>query len=193
MFNTRTRACEDRIVGLQQSHVRPINREKRSVATECGQKLHLSVVYGCTFLEQTGWSNFNEGRDLQCAVEDYYRRFDVYPETGLVDHIYQTRANRSYCQELGICLTGSALGRKKAGSEAKEQRQMYQDSCVCNAVEGRNGNLKRRFGLDLVFWRQCENAKTEAALNILAINAAYRLCRWLMRFLGCCGLKVVFQ
>ena len=70
---------------------------------------------------------------------------------------------------------------------------MYQDSCDRNAIEGRNGNLKRKFGLDLIFCKLDENAKTEAALNILAMNAAYRLCRWLMQILGFFRINVVFQ
>ena len=193
MFDTGIHACENRIVSLEQPHVRPINRGKRPIATEFGQKLHLSVVDGYTYLEQTSWRNFNEGCDLQAAVEDYYRRFGVYPEAVLADRIYQTRANRSYCKELDIRLTGPALGRKKAGTEAKEQRQMHQDTCDRNAIEGRNGTLKRKYGLDLIYCKLDENAKTEAALNILAMNAAYRLCRWLLQILGCFKLRVVFQ
>ena len=64
--------------------------------------------------------------------------------------IYQTRDNRKYCSDLGIRLTGPALGRKTKAASLKEARQMYQDSCERNAVEGRNGNLKRQFGLDLI-------------------------------------------
>lgn len=193
MFDTKTHVCENRIVSLQQPHVRPINRGKRPVATEFGQKLHLSVVDGYTFLEKTSWNNFNEGCDLQAAAEEYHRRFGVYPEAVLADRIYQTRANRSYCAELGIRLSGPALGRKRAGTEKKEQRQMLRDSGERNAIEGRCGNLKRKFGLELIFCKLDECAKTEAALNILAMNTAYRLCRWLMQFCYFFRIKFVFQ
>ena len=44
---------------------------------------------------------------------------------------------------------------------------MYKDACDRNAVEGRNGNAKRRFGLDLITARLDETAKTEAALILL--------------------------
>ena len=37
-------------------------------------------------------------------------------------------------------------------------------ACDRNAVEGRNGNAKRRFGLDLIAAKLDETAKTEAAL-----------------------------
>lgn len=182
MYDNHTHKCEDRIVSLEQPHVRPIQRGKRPNPTEFGQKLHLSVVDGFTFLEQTSWSNFNEGCDLQAAVEDFFRKFGHYPEAVLADKIYQTRANRAFCKEKGIRLTGPALGRPKAGeADRKQQRQMYKDACDRNAIEGRNGNAKRRFGLDLIAAKLDETAKTEAALILIAMNAAYRLARWLLR------------
>lgn len=192
MFDTHSHKCEDRIVSLEQPHVRPIQRGKRPNPTEFGQKLHLSVVDGYTYLEQTCWDNFNEGCDLQAVVEDYYRKFGFYPEAVLADKIYQTRANRAYCKEKGIRLTGPALGRpKSAEADRKQKRQMYQDACDRNAVEGRNGNAKRRFGLDLISTKLDETSKTEACLIILAMNAACKLARWLLRFFEIWGKRVI--
>lgn len=194
MYENNTHICEDRIVSLQQPHVRPINRGKRPNPTEFGQKLHLSVVDGYTYLEQTSWKNFNEGTDLIPVVEEYKRKFGYYPKAVLGDKIYQNRKNRAYCAERGIRLSGPALGRKKSGdSGAKEKRQMYQDACERNAIEGRNGNAKRRFGLDLIMSKLDETAKTEAALCILAMNAAHKLALWLLRFFGVPQLILVFQ
>lgn len=194
MYENRTHVCKDRIVSLSQPFVRPINRGKRPNPTEFGQKLHLSVVDGYTLLEQTSWNNFNESTDLRAVAEDYRRKFGYYPEAILADKIYQTRANRSWCKEHGIRLSGPALGRPRSGeSGAKEARQMYTDACERNAVEGRNGNLKRRFGLDLIMSKLDETAKTEAALNILAMNAAHRLRRWLIRFFRFSTMWTVFQ
>ena len=59
---------------------------------------------------------------------------------------------------------------------------MYIDSCERNAIEGCNGNAKRRFGLDRIFSKLDETAKTEAALILLAMNASLRLARWLAYF-----------
>ncbi len=183
MFDSNTHTCPDRIVSLEQPHVRPICRGKRPNPTEFGQKLHLSVVDGYTFLEQTSWNNFNEGTDLQAAVEDYFRKFGCYPAAVLVDKIYQTRANKLFCKKWGIRLSGLPLGRRRSDvTDAKLQRQMYKDSCERNTIESRNGNAKRRFGLDLIMAKLDETAKTEAALVILAMNATHRLALWLVRF-----------
>lgn len=111
-----------------------------------------------------------------------YINHSCYSEAVLADKIYQTRANRALCKEKGIRLTGPALGRPKAGeSDRKQKRQMYKDACDRNAVEGRNGNAKRRFGLDLIAAKLDETAKTEAALILVAMNAAHGLARWLLR------------
>ena len=183
MYDNDTHICEDRIVSLEQPHVRPIQRCKRPNPTEFGQKLHLSVVDGYTYLEQTSWSNFNEGSDLETAVEDYFRKFACYPSAVLADRIYQTRRNKMFCAQLGIRLSGPPLGRRKASeADTKIKRQIYRDACERNAIEGRNGNAKRRFGLDRLFSKRDKTAKTEAALIILAMNASLRLVRWLALF-----------
>ena len=144
-------------------------------------------------MERSSWNNFNEGKDLISTAENYKRKFGCYPSAILADRIYQTRENRNYCAERGIRLSGPSLGRRKNGEDAKAQRQIYRDSCERNAVEGRNGNAKRRWGLGLIMSKLDETAKTEAALNIIAMNVAHRLTRWLLRLFGFPRVVLVFQ
>ncbi len=194
MYENKTHTCENRIVSLHQPHVRPIHRGKRPNHTEFGQKLHLSVVDGYTYLEQTCWSNFNEGKDLIAVTEDYKRKFGCYPKAILADKLYQTRENRNYCKERGIRLSGPPLGRGRAGdTDTKVKRQIYRDACERNVIEGRNGNVKRRWGLGLIMSKLDETAKTEAALNIIAMNVAFRLAQWLLRLFRFQQLILVFQ
>ena len=59
----------------------------------------------------------------------------------------------------------------------------FNEGCdLVAAVEGRNGNAKRRFELDRLFSKPDETAKTEAALILLAMNACHRLACWLVLF-----------
>jgi len=176
MYDTRSSKCDDRIVSLHQPHVRPIVRGKARSKYEFGQKLHLSVVDGYTFIETQSWNNFNEGNELQELANRYRERFGYYPAAILADKIYQTRENRAFCKLNEIRLSGPPLGRpRKDQSEEVRMKQTYLDACDRNVVEGRNGNLKRRFGLDLITSVLDENAKTEAALQILAMNLLQRL------------------
>ena len=202
MFDNNKRSCENRIVSTEQPHVRPIVRGKRPEPTEFGQKLHLSVVDGYVYLEQTSWNNFNESGDLKSCVAEYYRRFGCYPEAVLADKIYQTKENRKLCKALGIRLSGPALGRKSREQSELEKEQMYKDSCERNWVEGKNGLAKRRYGLDLIMSKLDENAKTEVAFALLAMNASRKL-RELLSYLfraadifglfGCSNLDRLFQ
>jgi hypothetical protein len=182
MFDNNKRSCENRIVSIEQPHVHPIVRGKRPDPTEFGQKLHLSVVDGYVYLEQTAWNNYNESTDLRACVAEYYRRFECLPSAILADKIYQTRANRAFCNQYGIRLSGPALGRKTEEKSQQEKEQMYQDSCERNIIEGRNGLAKRRYGLDLIMSKLEENAKTEAAFSILVMNAFRKIREVFMRF-----------
>ena len=184
MHENGTHKSDDRIVSLQQPHIRPIVRGKRPEPTEFGQKLHLSVVDGYTFIEQTSWNNFNEGKDLPAAVENYRRRYGCYPKAVLADKLYQTRENRKYCKDRNIRISGPKLGRPKAGQDPEEdQKQMYQDACDRNVIEGKNGTAKRRYGLSLICSKLDETSKTEAALSILMMNAWKRVYEELFHFL----------
>ena len=62
---------------------------------------------------------------------------------------------------------GSGTAQERGIPAPRRPDKIYKDACARNAVEGRDGNLKRRYGLDLIMSKLDETAKTEAALNIL--------------------------
>ena len=183
MFENGKQSCKDRIVSLEQPHVRPIVRGKRPNPTEFGQKVHLSVVDGYVYLEQTSWNNFNESTDLIACVKEYKRRFGVYPKAVLADKIYQTKNNKKYCKLRGIRLSGKALGRKNEAQKEAEKQQMYRDSCERNWVEGKNGLLKTRYGMSRVMCKLDGTAKTDLVFAILAMNAFRKLREDILRLL----------
>ncbi len=120
-------------------------------------------------------------------LKEFYRKLGV--KTLLKKHFHTTDS-----ASFRIRLSGPPLGRKRAGEAGgKENRQMQKDACERNGIESSNGVAKRRYGLDLIMAKLDETAKTEAALVILAMNAAHRLRRWLLRFFKFLALEVVFQ
>jgi hypothetical protein len=175
MYDNKTNRCEGKIMSLRQPHVRAILRNKAGAKYEYGQKLALSNVDGFVFIEKQSWENFNEGSLLIESVENYYRHFGYYPECILADQIYRTKENRDYCNSKNIRLSGPRLGRKTEEQKEKEAKQAYKDSCERNAMEGSNGVLKRRYGLDLIMCILKHSAELEAALQILAMNLQRRL------------------
>jgi hypothetical protein len=170
MHRDRSHTCEDRIVSLRQPHVRPMVRGKSGKRYEFGQKMALSVVGGYTFIERQSFDNFHEGIGLKESVERFKVLYGCYPEAVQADMIYRNRENLSFCKLNGIRLSGPKLGRP--GKDIQRDRAIEkQDHRERNIIEGRNGMVKRRFGLDLIFSILPETAMTEAALQVLCMNA----------------------
>jgi transposase, IS5 family len=167
MYDGDVRRIDDRIVSLAQPHVRPIVRGKAGTPVEFGAKIAVSCVDGKVFLERLSWDNFNESVDFPEQVEAYRTRFGHYPESVHVDQIYRTKGNRAYCQERGIRISGSPLGRPK--KDEKEQaalrKQTLEDIGVRNQIEGKFGQGKRRFSLGLIKSKLAETAETSIAIT----------------------------
>lgn len=192
MAQSGTRSCKDRIVSLRQPHVRPIKRGKAGRETEFGQKLALAVVEGFTFIEEQSWDNFAEGATLIDSAERYRERHGVYPKAILADMTYRNRKNLDFCKVHHIRLSGPRLGRPKESEREQDRQQAYKDSCKRNIVEGRNGTVKRRFGLDLVMAYLADSAMTEAALAIFAMNVSHCM-RFFLRWFFQDSLRSKFR
>ena len=152
-----------------------------------GQKLGFSVVDCFTFIDEQSFDSFNEGITLIDSAEKYKARFGYYPERILADTIYRKCENRRFCKEHRIRLSGPRLGRLKVEEREADREQTYRDSCDRNIVESRNGIAKRRYGLDRILAYLADTAKTESAVIVFAMNAAYCL-----RVLFCLFLQMLF-
>ena len=114
MYEGRTHQVADRIVSISQPQVRPIVRGKPTSKTEFGAKISVSHVHeGYVLLDKLSWDAFNESGGFIEEVESYRKRFGFYPVSVHADEIYRTRANRRYCKEKGIRLSGKPLGRPR--------------------------------------------------------------------------------
>jgi IS5 family transposase len=102
----------------------------------------------------------------------YRRRHGHYPAVNCADQIYRTRSNRAFCQRHGIRLSGPRLGRPKIDPEmvAAEKQQFIDDQRQRNAVEGKIGQGKRRFGLGLIREKLSTTQGSTIALNVLVMN-----------------------
>jgi transposase, IS5 family len=191
MYDHRSHRVDDRIVSISQPHVRPIKRGKAGSDTEFGAKVSVSLVKGYGFVDRTSWDNFNECQDLQEQVEDYKRRFGVYPESVHADRIYRTRDNLRYCKKRGIRLSGPRLGRPpKVTPENADQLRLAalearQDELDRIPIEGKFGQGKRRFGLGRLMTKLACTSETAIALCFLVMN----LEKWLKAIFLCLFFK----
>ena len=170
MYEKKTNKVENRIVSVSQPHVRPIVRGKAGKAVEFGAKISASNVNGFVFLDKLSWDNYNESGDLQARIEEYKRETGCYPESVHVDKIYRTKANRAYCKERGIRMSGPPLGRPPKEVSKEKKQEARSDERVRNAIEGKFGQGKRRFSLGRVMAKLPETSETVIAMNFLVMN-----------------------
>lgn len=178
MYEQRTQRIDDRIVSIAQPHVRPIKRGKAGRDTEFGAKLSLSVVGGFSFVDRLSWDNYNESLDLVGQIERYRRRFGFYPASVHVDRIYRTRANRAYCKQHGIRMSGPPLGRPSQQVSSADKKQARLDEGIRNRVEGKFGQVKRRFGLGRIMAKLACTSAAQISLSFLVANLEQAL-RWI--------------
>jgi IS5 family transposase len=175
MYDEKTHRIDGRIVSIPQPHIRPIVRGKTHEPTEFGAKVAIGLVGGYAFLTCAAWENYPESSTLKDAVEQYRMALGTYPKTLIADRVYPTKENREWCKERGIRLSGPRLGRKSEQMIAEEQKQIYEDSCERNAVEGEFGTVKRRYGLDRIMAKLPDTSLSSIAMGFFVANMERRL------------------
>ena len=172
MYKNQSHSIEERIVSISQPHIRPIVRGKANAPVEFGAKLSVSLTDGYAFIDTLSWDAYHEGIYLKDSIESYKERFGTYPEAVLADTIYRTRENRQLCKELGIRLSGPKLGRPSINQQknTEQKRIERQDHAERNAIEGKFGEGKRKYGLGLIQARLKQTGETVIALQFFIMN-----------------------
>ena len=182
MHQDKSHSVSHRIVSISQPHVRPIVRGKTSKPVEFGAKISLSHrPGGYVTLDRISWEAYNEAGDLPEQVDYYYARHGYYPESVHADKIYQTRANRAFCKEKNIRLSGKPLGRpqkvteenKEAVAQAKEQRR--QDNLDRIPIEGKFGIAKRKGSLGRIMGKLSQTSESLIHVAVLVLNLDQKL------------------
>lgn len=136
MYKNKVHSVLESIVSIDQPYIRPIVRGKAATPTEFGAKMDLSLdENGMARLEKLSYEAYNESDVLIGAIERYAEREGHYPERVLVDQIYRTRKNLSFCKERGIKDVGPLAWKAEKRyvyperrAEDSVQRQYRQDS-----------------------------------------------------------------
>ena len=187
MYKEKKNSIPNRIVSLSQPYIRPIVRGKAKTPTEFGAKFDMSIdENGMAILEKMSFDAYNESDVLIGAIERYYERWKHYPEKALVDQIYRTRKNLTFCKEHGIRISGSALGRPKKDPSADIKTE-YQDAVDRIEVERGFSLAKRNFGLGCIWTKLDSTTRYSIALSIIAMNlhrlTGISFCQFIKRLL----------
>ena len=182
MYRERGHRCDDRIVSISQPHVRPIVRGKVSQRVEFGAKISASHVDGFIMLDRFSWDAYNETSDLTEQAEAFRQRFGHYPASIHADKIYQTRANRAWCKERDIRLSGKPLGRPREMTRGEKRRQR-QDEKDRIPIEGKFGNAKRKGTLQRIMAKLAVTSRTVVTIGLIVLNldAMLRILRALIQ------------
>jgi hypothetical protein len=187
MYKNKVHSVPERIVSIDQPYIRPIVRGKAATPTEFGAKMDLSLdENGMARLEKLSYEAYNESDVLIGAIERYAEREGHYPERVLVDQIYRTRKNLSFCKERGIRMSGPLLGRpRKDVSVRKEERKIaYRDNTDRIAVERAFALAKHSYGLGLITAKLDETTRNAIAMSVLAMNIDRILAKRMFIFLA---------
>ncbi len=180
MFDNNIHKVENRIVNLAQPHVRAVKRGKKGREVEFGAKVSIALIDGFSFIDRADFNPYNESTDLIPSIEKYKKLFGYNPESIHVDQIYRNRENIKYCKANGIRISGPPLGRPKTKGLSQldltiRKKLARQDEISRIPVEGKIGELKRRFSLDKVMEKLDTTAKTTISITILISNLKKRL------------------
>ena len=80
------------------------------------------------------------------------------------------RENRAWCHEKGIRISGPPLGRPPVNVSKEKKKQALEDDRVRNAIEGKFGEGKRRFGLNRIMAKLDKTSQTTIAIIFLVMN-----------------------
>ena len=170
MYRDRRRRVDNRIVSIEQPHVRPIKRGKGGTKnTEFGPKVNLSLSEGLLRADQIEFDNFSESTKLIEQVEDYKRLYGYYPARVLADKIYWTHENRKWLKTRKIDIGGVPMGRKKEQTKYQREKERKKTNAR-SQVEGAFGNAKTRYGMERIKTKRPDTTKASINLSILAIN-----------------------
>lgn len=189
MYDNKVHSVEHRIVSISQPWIRPIVRGKLKAPVEFGAKFDLSLdSEGYGRIERISFEAYNENVCLKEAVKHFKERTGYYPQRILADQIYRTRANRNYCKDLGIRLSGPKLGRPSTKVKA-DKKQEYRDNTDRIEVERTFSVSKRCYGMGCIVTKLKETQLTSMALSVFVTNL-FKIQRrilclffWLSRFL----------
>jgi hypothetical protein len=170
VYEEKTHLVKNRIVSINQPYLRPIVRGKAKNPVEFGAKFDLSIdEHGYGRIEKLSFEAYNESTVLQDSIERYKERIGHYPKRVLVDQIYRTRNNRSYCKLKDIRLPGPKLGRPSKDNDYDKKIE-YQDNVDRIEVERSFSLSKRCYNLGLIKTKLKETTMTSIALSIFVTN-----------------------
>jgi len=173
MFDNKTHRVQNRIVSITQPYIRPVVRGKEKAPVEFGPKYDVSVdEQGHGRLEKVSFDPYNECTILISVLEKYKERTGHYPKRVLVDKIYRTRENRTFCERNGIVMSGRKSGRPPKDDKERRTAEKNERKNDIDRIEVERffSVSKRNCGAGLIMTKLSQTTLGSVALTILVAN-----------------------
>ena len=163
----------DRIVSLNQPHIRPIVRGKTNKPVEFGPKVNILRIGCISLIEYSSFNAFHEGnRMTECCTK--YTHITGKCQQFAADAIYATNANRRFATQNNIQTSFKHKGKMKNDPILKKQEMALKQELSkvrSTHLEGSFGNQKQHYAANKITAKtpQTQNFALFAAL--LTANA----------------------
>lgn len=109
---------------------------------------------------------------MQGQINAYKNVHGFWPESVHADKIYRNRSNITFCKKHSIRFSGQKLGRpfEDVALLKAMKKQWREDERIRNAVEGKFGEGKRKYGIDRIMAKLKETGETVISLVFLVMN-----------------------
>jgi hypothetical protein len=168
-FSYPDQKIKARILSISQPHLRSIYRGKPGAQFEIGAQIDVSVIDSFGRLERLSFDPYHEGENLISAILKYYTTYGYYPEEVMVDHLYRTKENIKFCNDLNIKIIGAPLGKTKEAHN-QDKKQVKRSEIERIEVERKFSLLKCKYGLKQLATKTAHTTQTAISLAIITMN-----------------------
>jgi transposase, IS5 family len=172
-FDQPESKIEQRIVSLQQPHIRPIVRGKEVKKVEFGPKVNMLRIGGINLIEKCAYDNFNEGTRFVNTCTIYQELTGTCQQIG-ADAIYATNKNRQFATKNDIATCFKFKGKLPADEDKKKEKiKAAQTIHTIRAthMEGSFGNEKEHYDLAKIRAKTIYTQQGSLFCSLLTANA----------------------
>lgn len=163
----------ERIVSLQQPHIRPIVRGKTNKPVEFGPKVNMVQIGDINLIDKISYEAFNESNRFESSCMKF-TAITGKPKMCGADAIYGTNKNRTFAAKHGI-ITNFVQKGKTTTDETKAQQIKVTRQVIgklrATRMEGSFGNQKEHYGLRKITAKTPQTQLTAFFCAILTANA----------------------
>lgn len=159
---------KERIVSVNQPHIRPMVRGKYPVEVEFGPKILLNLKNNFLFLEHLSFNNTSDSQLLDIGLKGYQERFGFLPTQLAADRGFWSKENRQLAEDYKIKKIAIENKGKSSYLKGKPFRERLR-RLRCS-IEAKISLSKRKYGLDRIRYTMPQGEEMWVRLGLIAMN-----------------------